>query len=239
MNIEQKAKQFEHIIGVGDIHGEFPTLNHIIKTKQITDSVIVLCGDIGMGFHKPNHYNVEFTKLNNTAQLTKNLIVGVRGNHDDPEYFNGNFEFSNIKLMPDYSILETKNDKILFVGGGLSADRLMRRVGVSYWTNEMPVFDKDKLNNIDNPTIVATHSCATFAYPLTKGNLLYFAKDDPWLLEDTKIERGVFDKIFEYYKNKNKLPKYWIYGHFHESHIKEHSGVKFKLLDINEFYELK
>jgi len=239
MKLEEKAKQFEHIIGVGDIHGEFPTLNHIIKTKQITDSVIVLCGDIGMGFNKPNYYTVEFTKLNKTAKLKNNLIVGVRGNHDNPEYFNGDFEFSNIKMMPDYSILETKNDKILFVGGGLSVDRLMRTTNISYWIDELPVFNKNKLDELDNPSIIASHSCATFAYPLSKGILLDFAKYDPQLLDDTKIERGVFDDVFNYYKNKNQLPRYWIYGHFHQSNIEEHCGVKFKLLDINEFYEIK
>ncbi|MDL2251778.1 hypothetical protein LJC12_02900 [Odoribacter sp. OttesenSCG-928-J03] len=34
----------------GDIHGEFETI--VYKLNQYNNAVLIVCGDIGMGFHK-------------------------------------------------------------------------------------------------------------------------------------------------------------------------------------------
>lgn len=240
MKIEKKAKLFSNIICVGDIHGEFNTFRYLIKNKyEITDSIIILCGDIGMGFHKPNYYKVEFEKLNNIAKITNNLILGVRGNHDDPAYFDGSFEFSNIKLVPDYSIIETKDDIILFIGGSLSIDRIKRIEGVSWWKNEIPIYDQEKLKDIPKPTIVVSHAAPCFAFPQSKEGIGSWLKIDSTLFDDCEKERNVFTKIFNFLEENELTPNIWAYGHYHNSFYQIHNNVIFKALNINEFYNLK
>ena len=44
----------ENIYAVGDLHGKFETLKWFIKQNDIQDSIIICCGDIGLGFNKPS-----------------------------------------------------------------------------------------------------------------------------------------------------------------------------------------
>lgn len=239
--IIDKAKELYSVISVGDVHGRFGELGYLIRERyKITNSIICLCGDIGMGFHKPGYYKTEWEKLNQIAESTNNLIFAVRGNHDDPDYFNGqfgpNYEFDNILLVPDYYYLETKMYDILFVGGGISIDRTSRRIN-EYWSNEIPVYDEEKLKNI-SPDIIITHSTPTFCPPYTKDGIMYWLQKDMQLKMDLDYERSVFNNIFDYFKQNNILPKYWSYGHFHMPNKSVQDGVKFIGLDELEFYEI-
>jgi len=190
-----------------------------------------------MGFHKPNYYKTEFDTLNEIAKASNNLIFGVRGNHDDPSYFDGSFEYTNIKLLPDYSTIKTKNNNnILFIGGGLSIDRINRFEGVSYWKNELPVYDENKLKQISKPSIVVSHAAPAFAYPQTKKGLKNWGKIDPNLYNDNNMERGILTRIFNYLYDNKMIPNMWIYGHYHTSFEEQYYNVKFKALDIFEFY---
>ncbi len=60
-----------------------------------------------------------------------NWIVFVRGNHDNPAYFDGAMlNFKRFVAVPDYSILQACNHTILCVGGAISGaisiDRIYR-----------------------------------------------------------------------------------------------------------------
>ena len=119
---------------VGDIHGHFDIIKNQIKTYKITDSVIIFAGDIGLGFEKTEHYKQIFPKLNKVMKMQGNVLLFVRGNHDDPSYFQEEkINYSNIKSIPDYSVINFYQDwddemkespkfSILCVGGGISID---------------------------------------------------------------------------------------------------------------------
>ena len=98
-----------------------------------------------------------------------NWIVFVRGNHDNPAYFDGaTFYYKRFIAVPDYTILQACNHTILCVGGAISIDRIYRinewnkrkyRVHSNesqendiprnlYWKNEAPIYDADKMNTI-------------------------------------------------------------------------------------------
>ena len=47
------------------------------------------------------------------------------------------------------------------------------------------------------------------------------------------------DQIYECLKASNIPVKNWIYGHFHESWTSFIDGIRFKMLDIMEFYEIR
>lgn len=239
------AKTLEFITSVGDIHGKYPELGFAIKERyKIRDSIILGCGDIGLGFHKFGYYIDEFTKLNKILQSTNNVLFLVRGNHDDPDYFNGELsekidQFSNLKLVPDYYTLETSKGNILFVGGGTSIDRTYREVGKTYWFGEQVIWDEDKINSLDKKIdIVATHSAPAFAYPQTKYGLIEWLLHDPGLDEECDIERGNLTKVYNKLIENGHQLKYWCYGHFHMSHRCNHDDTKFILNPELSFYEL-
>lgn len=245
----ERAKSYKSIVAVGDIHGKFAEFGYFIKARyKIRNSIICICGDVGFGFHKLNYYIKEWKHLDKIAKKTNNLIIAVRGNHDDPEYFNGEFGpnmgFTNILLVPDYTIIESLNKRILFVGGGVSIDRIDRinttaRTGeICYWPNEIPVYDETKLDAAGNVDIIITHSAPSYVEPLSKCGLNYWLRKDQLLEKDCIAERMVFTKIYDFLKSKCIHPKYWIYGHFHKSHSQYLNFTKFRMLSKFEFYEI-
>jgi predicted phosphodiesterase len=238
-SVEEKAIKLINVISVGDVHGKFGELGYKIKNKyQLSDSVICLCGDIGMGFHKPGYYTKEWEDLNKIAAKGNNIIIAVRGNHDDPEYFKGHFQFENIKLVADYTVIETKENRILFIGGATSVDRKHRDLDISYWSGEIPVYDEDKLKAAKKPDIIITHTAPSFAYPTTKVGLMEWAAHDYSIVEDCAYERNVFDKIYEYLKKRKYTPHTWAYGHFHMSNKDVFENTLFKVNQELEFFNI-
>ena len=62
---------------------------------------------------------------------------------------------------------------------------------------------------------------------------------DPTLLDDATAERRTMDEIYECLKSSNLPVQNWIYCHFHESWTSFIDGIRFKMLDIMEFYEIR
>ena len=176
---------------------------------------------------------------------------------DDPKYFSEQLINTDyIKTIPDYTILQFKDENILCVGGGYSVDRYYRKNQNSlyivdymkwhncdysvaeqkakkcYWEDEFPVYQPKLDMKID---IICTHSAPSFCFPSFKGSfVLDWAKYDENLLSDLDKERAVFDLIYEDYKD---TVKYWYYGHFHKSNVETINNTVFRLLNIDEIYQ--
>lgn len=105
----------KNIIICGDIHGEFNSLIYKLCIQyQLTDTLLIVAGDCGFGFEKPGYYENVFKR--NSARLSKanNWIVMVRGNHDDPSYFNKEkIKHERCRTIPDYSIIQACGHNIL------------------------------------------------------------------------------------------------------------------------------
>lgn len=125
------------IYAIGDLHGNFKDITYLVKTYDINGSVIIVCGDVGVGFNKPDYYFQTFKKIEKELKTRNVYVLFVRGNHDDPEYFtNDTFDTKHIKFVRDYSIIQfyDLDDKervgehfnILAVGGAISIDRTER-----------------------------------------------------------------------------------------------------------------
>ena len=73
-----------------------------------------------------------------------NWIVFVRGNHDNPAYFDGAmFNAKRFITVPDYSILQACNHTILCVGGAISIDRIYRKInGIKENTDSISMIRK-------------------------------------------------------------------------------------------------
>jgi len=223
----------KQILFLGDIHGDWPELIYNIKSKKISNAIIISVGDLGVGFN-PNKDLTTYETL--SKQFEKNNInfYAIRGNHDDPIAFkkNNRICFNNFELVEDYSIFEYNSKTIQLIGGAVSIDRTGRTVGVSYWEDEGVVFDRDACQKVD---ILVTHTAPSFCAPQKFNEMVYgWAREDAYLLEDLTDERAVMDEIF-----KICSPKYHFYGHFHFAHNETINDCRHKLLDIDELYEYR
>ena len=78
------------LVVCGDILGDFNMLvNKVCVQYQLRDTVVIVAGDCGFGFEKKGYYESIFNRNNKRMREANNWIVFVRGNHDNPAYFDG------------------------------------------------------------------------------------------------------------------------------------------------------
>lgn len=122
---------------IGDLHGNINTVAYQIKQYDIHNAVIICCGDVGLGFYKKEYYKQEFNKIKKTLAKYDDYLIFIRGNHDNPKYFDGKIvNDKRIKAVPDYTVLQLcEKDEynidyarhtILCIGGATSIDRTQR-----------------------------------------------------------------------------------------------------------------
>lgn len=237
----------------GDIHGEFRTLMFNIKRLEIENSVIILAGDCGVGFEKNLHYAQLYNTLAKTLEATNNLLILIRGNHDDPAYFDGKkIDFERMKCIPDYSVVLAAGRKVLCIGGAVSIDRKYRLQTMDidklrgrepkplYWEDEAAVFNSQVLSKLRDMAIdtVVTHTCPSFCHPVSKEGIGSWLLQDSELRNDLNAERGEMDKIYNQLIADNHPLRSWYYAHFHQSHTEFIDKVSYTLLNIQEIKEV-
>lgn len=241
---------YENVYVTGDIHGEFATLTYTVsQVKKYTNSLIIVCGDIGLGF------NSEVKDLNNLNQVeskltkTNNHLVLFRGNHDNPWMFSDKNKWKNdlqeecphISVIDDYTIIKTCVGNILCVGGARSVDKCNRIKDYSWWEDEcvkkIPrnFFTKLQTSNVF-VDIICTHCAPTFAEPIfdTKytGSLVEACSlTDKTLIQDIKRDRNLLKQLYEKLNDLYHV-KYWFYGHYHNHYETEFNNTKLIGLDM-------
>lgn len=195
-----------------------------------------------------------------SGQLTKqnNWLVFIRGNHDNPAYFDGQVvNHERWKAVPDYSVIKACGHTILCVGGAISVDRIWRKTemyGMTvvveddqrleqslYWPDEKPVYDQARLEAISEACTVdtvITHTAPSFCEKQTKAGIQDWLAKDEGLRDDLKEERRTMDRVFSFLKENSHPVDQWYYGHFHESWHSEVDGVKYNMLNCLEVKEL-
>lgn len=206
----------------GDIHGKFAELIVNLERYEIRDSAIIVLGDCGIGFENPGYYpHIYQKKLKKKLDKYNNIILCIRGNHDDPRYYDDPdfiLDLPRIKTLPSNTILKTKGYNILCIGGAISIDREERiedntkiksKHPKCYWSDEKINY-LDDIENIDcRVDIVCTHTAPiSFDPPLFRDSEM---DEDLW--EDILESRNYLEKI-----NSSLKPKRWYYGHFHKSY---------------------
>jgi len=243
----------QQVIHLGDIHGSFEWLKREVDRRQIGNNdetaYIIQVGDFGIGFN-PKSDEDTLLNLNNFFKERNIILIAIRGNHDDPQFFKGNHIYSNLQLVPDYTVMDIYDNKYLFVGGAVSIDRKYRlsqdqkAAGYgssrkSYWFDELFYYDEEKLNNIFGINIVVTHTAPEWCHPDNRKGFGYFVDEfayhDEELYSVLDRERADVTKMFKHLEQNGCWIKEHYYGHFHSSHISMNGYCNHYLLNINEF----
>lgn len=240
-------KEKDKIILCGDLHGKWRYLSQIIERLKLTDSYIIQVGDFGIGMLDDIHSSMEYYKygitnydkqrlklLNNQFQETNNYLYAIRGNHDNPKYFdldNPHNNHSNIKLLPDFTELNLLGKKILLVGGAISIDRNDLKLNIDYWESEKFKLQEDfTYNKYD---LVVTHSRPGYFGSYVQSDFYkYCIKRDRQLIPDLEAEKQLLNQLFD-----RTRPADWIYGHFHASVKGVYENTNYRCLDINELIQ--
>ena len=222
---------YDSIYFVGDSHGEFDQLFKALDYFEIKNCLLIHVGDGGEGFSTRAKQLKTFKILNNKFLKRGITYLSIRGNHSDPSYFDGSINLSNFELIPDYSYRMINNKEFLFVGGAISVDRLYRRDGSSYWSNEKFQLKPESVKSCD---VLVTHSAPSWIGPNDKRNIEDFCQKDPTLWEECQHERRLHNALFELAK-----PKFSFSGHFHSSFLMENNGCEARILNILELFEFK
>ena len=256
----------KNIVVCGDIHGEFnEVIFKLCVQYQLNDTLLIVAGDCGFGFERRGYYEEMVKRNSKRMSNSNNWIVFVRGNHDNPAYFDGKtIRYKRFIAVPDYSIIQACAHTILCVGGAISIDRQIRihswqkklvreRLFASskeddtfapnyYWIDEPPVLDIEILTQIGKEfrvDAVVTHTAPSFCELQAKSGLSSWCLVDDKLMEDINEERATMDKLHRQLNAAKHPLSYWYYGHFHQSRSSKIANILFRMLDIMEFHLLR
>lgn len=242
--------KFNHsrILFGGDIHGQFKTLIYEINRNNISDALIVILGDISLGFNKYNYYINMFNYMQKKLEAKNNTVIFLRGNHDDPKYFNTQIIpiYNNIKIASDYSIISNNDINYLLIGGGISVDRYSRLATRQYsnktdiyWIDEDVHFNDNDLELIENEkfSVILTHIAPSHVWPHQKPGIDYWLDFDKKLDDDENDSRQKLKNFYDIIKERNNIT-HWFFGHYHEDHVEIIDNIEFRCVDKNKLYEL-
>jgi len=217
---------------VGDTHS-ITVFRDIIEKTLPEKCTVVHIGDCGVGFSRKDSNRL--IKVNEACQAKNITALIIRGNHDNPFYWNDFYKLTNVKLVKDYTRLIFPNGKeALCVGGGLSVDRLSRMQGVSYWSDEVTPYKPEYCTKCDYIFMHDAPSYCNLPTSSLKENYQYYCNHDTKLLEDAHFQRQVIDKIVILCQ-----PTKIIGGHFHNTKLEHVNGIEYRSLDINEVYTFR
>jgi UDP-2,3-diacylglucosamine pyrophosphatase LpxH len=232
------------MIFIGDIHGNFRTFLKTLEESSYKNTHMIQVGDFGVGFRPLDNDKEYLNSINEHLVERNNTLYVFRGNHDNPDYYeNCPFDYSNIKFLKDFSVINVENKNILIVGGAISIDRVHRKAGISYWKGEeLPYIIPDIKDIVDDDIkidVVCTHNCPSFVWPTELNHIVKsFIALDPRLEQELINERKRLDLLYsKVIEHNGYAPKLWVYGHMHKTILTKYEESNFQCCGIDYFYE--
>ena len=144
-----------NIVLCGDVHNNWTYFFYQIDTKKIDHTDIFVLGDCCIGGQNLNNEMKKLNYLNDELKKDDNNLYLLRGNHDDPDFFDkdfiqaNNLKFSNLFLLSDNDLIIKDDIQFIIFGGAVSVDRHMRiKQNLNFYFNEGFFYDKYKLDNL-------------------------------------------------------------------------------------------
>jgi Calcineurin-like phosphoesterase len=195
---------------VGDVHGKTGDYQNILCCLP-DDRRSVQIGDLGLGFK-----NVVLPALSENHKW-------FRGNHDNPEKCRAHANY-----LGDYGYLP--EDKLFWLAGAYSIDRVYRMEGVSWWPDEeLSIEELGKAVNLyeeTKPEYVLSHECPSEAAHFMLQSLGIVSGYHQAKLECANSRTAqALQIMYEIHQ-----PKEWIFGHYHVDktfHLKQNSRTEF------------
>jgi Icc-related predicted phosphoesterase len=241
-------KTYKHLLFCGDIHGYENVIPNYIRDHHLDTCAVFQVGDFGVGFEEKHKDDKWLKYINKRMDHTDSDLFVIRGNHDDPSYFDGNTVLSNVRLMKDYDVININGWNVLGVGGATSVDRVDRTSWMWYkankekkglkdwWKGEVINYNEEILNELRDIDIVITHSAPSFCNPLTKSNLKRWIERDGELDTDIAVERHLLTRMYDILIENNNISE-WYYGHFHFNAKSYRDNTSFTAIDINNIVQ--
>lgn len=200
----EPEKNCTNIIVVGDVHGEWASLNTLINKK--CPSMVISCGDFGywprFAAHAEEKHDFRFNVRNNGTP-----VYFCDGNHEDHESLR-KLETSSIPGMENVFYQKRGSTftlpdgrTVLFMGGAGSIDKESRLRGIDWFPEELITMG-DIYNLPDlKVDIVISHTCP--------AELLdTMLEEDPRKVDDPS--NAALSHVLEKYS-----PSLWYFGHWH------------------------
>jgi len=195
------------IIVVGDLHGDWGSLNTLISKKR--PDVILQCGDFGWwpALEKGGKWKLKGIKTKDTR------VYFCDGNHEDHPSLMGfvkNYNspcelYKNVFYCPRGMTMDIDGlGTILFAGGADSIDKVYRIMGLDWFPEELlSVRDENRLLDAKKSDIVISHTCPNEVdiLDLTTD----YKNEDP--------TRKVLSEVLFTHK-----PRKWFFGHWHKQY---------------------
>lgn len=244
MNILKEEKEYDSLYMLGDLHDHFDNLKNWFTDKNVSNTCVVCVGDFtrGLGFatNKANQ-EIKLKNLNAFLYDRNTKLFTIRGNHDNPEFYRGNHDFSNIIFMPDYTILSVNEKRIFCLGGAISINRKdsICIEGIDWFPDEVVKIDEAELPNIIDIDIMVTHMAPHGLFPFNFHQIVEnYSLNDETLKTDLNIERHNLRQFFDKISEQNPNLKQYFYGHYHYSHTMYMGNITFRLLDVTEMVRI-
>jgi Icc-related predicted phosphoesterase len=207
------------ILVLGDVHGRFESLNRLINEKK--PDIILQVGDFGYWPAKIN-----FKKINNE----KCKIYWCDGNHENHHKLMKIVDavgerkpieiINDVYYCPRGSILTLPdNRKVLFIGGAMSVDKILRTEGYN-WFPEEEISEDDIKSLPDNVNIDIVISHTTPFKFIDKTNKRWSK------IAGLDVSCKKLDKVYDIYK-----PGLWYSGHWHIYKKGHYNGCEWTILN--------
>ena len=208
----------------GDTHGRIErfTDNNLGDEGWTKDDYLIVCGDFGFIFAESDEYARarEERELDYLEESKPYTICFIDGNHENfprifsypEEEWNGGRIHrirKNIIHLMRGQVFEIEGRTFFTMGGAYSIDRGFRRLGESYWNEELPCEEEydEALKNLDRygkkVDYIITHTAPT---PVVRE--IGFG-DFSLLINDLRLT-GFLEALME-----DVSYGHWYFGHFH------------------------
>lgn len=202
---------------IGDVHGRY---NSYLKILEESPYPTIQVGDFGVGFG-PTPFDVW------DINIDPNQHKFIRGNHDNP------------KLCKDYPAYipdgsYSHDDRILYVGGAGSIDRMYRTPGLNWWVDEqLSMAELDSI--VDGawnklPEIIISHECPDFI-----ADAICNARGYQKYADDNRTRMMLSDL---YTNDEIRKPKLHIFGHWHVNCDFKIHGTRFICLNELSYIDI-